>query len=127
MFGSWVDSNEELMQACQRFQICDELPEQIAYTPFESILQEGPQCGLIALAMYLKLAKQEVHELFKIAQSLNFTFNGEMFSAEDMCTLTKKYTDKKVEVYSGNLSSNQIIEFLLNQGILLVPYPLFNI
>ncbi|GLV43334.1 uncharacterized protein CBL_03877 [Carabus blaptoides fortunei] len=39
-----------------------------------------------------------------------------------MCTLTKKYTDKTVEVYSGNLNSNRIIEFLLNQGILLVPY-----
>lgn len=100
-------------------------PLRYFYTPTPNYLQEGPQCGLVALAIVTQNAtKESVQNLFETAKSANFTYNGEMFSVQEMCELAKsKLNRSAAEVFKGNLNCMFIKEFLLNGGRLLVPYP----
>jgi len=60
-------------------------------------LQEGPQCGIVALAMSgsENLLVQEVQDL---AKSKGFTNKGEMFSVENMAELAKSVFKKEVSI-----------------------------
>lgn len=104
-------------------QLCN--PLRYSYTPIPSYVQEGPQCGLVALAMVMQNAtKESVEDLLETAKAANYTYNGEMFSAQEMCQLARtKLPDNRVELYCGNLNQKFIREFLLNSGLILVPYP----
>lgn len=119
-----AEENEVLLTAFNRFNINYTDPDlKFSYTAFTSLLQKGPQCGLVALAMYCGLKAEEIKDLFQFAKEKEFTYQGEMFSVDDMCKLTRFYVNKQVEVYSGELYNRFIIDFLLNKGVMLVPYP----
>lgn len=100
-------------------------PTSYKYTPIPYYKQEGPQCGLAALAMIMKQAtKENVDDLFECAKAAGYTNHGEMFSARQMCLLAKsKLPDYKISLFKGNLNRNKIKHFLLNGGLMLVPYP----
>lgn len=122
----WFTRHTEIEKLYTLFgysQLCN--PLRYSYTPIPSYVQEGPQCGLVALAMIMQNAtKESVQDLLETAKAANFTYNGEMFSVQEMCLLAKtKLTDNKVEVYCGNLNRKFVKEFLLNGGLILVPYP----
>ncbi|KAK6009368.1 hypothetical protein OSTOST_25725, partial [Ostertagia ostertagi] len=58
---------------------------QVRILPVQPIIQNGPQCGLVALSMaaqLLDLEKKSTSEIFDTAKKLGFTNKGEMFSAE---------------------------------------------
>lgn len=125
----WADKYPDIYKTYTRFQL-EELnnPLNISYTPLPLIIQKGPQCGLVALAMCLKTLninlKQQniVDELYETAKTHNYTYNGEMFSAVDMLNLAKEYLpDRNVEIYSGTINTNEIKEFIMNGGLMLVP------
>ncbi|KAK6036677.1 hypothetical protein COOONC_25818 [Cooperia oncophora] len=57
----------------------------IKVLPVDPVIQNGPQCGLVALSMaaqLLSLERKDVSQIFDIAKKLGFTNQGEMFSAE---------------------------------------------
>lgn len=125
-YEQWFSKYPELDKLYKLFGYEELLnPLRYHYTPIPSCVQEGPQCGLVALAMLMQnSSKNAINELFECAKNANFTYNGEMFSVENMCELAKtKLKDIKIEVYRGNLSCKYIKEFLLNGGFMLVPYP----
>lgn len=119
-------SDTDLLQACNRFgDYFFNNSKQYKYTSFKPMYQQGPTCGLTALGMYCGIESSNDVEkiILEEAKNLGFTIQGEMFSTKHMCELTKKFTDNKVELYDGYLDSQEIKNFLLNGGVLLVPYP----
>lgn len=122
----WADKYPNVQKICRLFDYSVlSNPLRYNYKCIKSIIQDGPQCGLVALAMMLEgSTKDTVNEIFKTAKKLNYTYNGEMFSAADMCALTKTFLpNRNIKLHSGNLFDNHIKEFLLNGGCMLVPYP----
>lgn len=118
--------DKDLIQACSRYgEYFFNNTKTFKYTPFEPIYQQGPTCGLTALGMYLKLGTDEKIKniILNEAKNMEYSLKGEMFSCRSMYNLTKNFIDKKVELYNGYLSCDTIIKFLLNGGIMLVPYP----
>lgn len=120
---SWAVNYPDLHKICERFNLTElSEPKQVCYKPVEGVIQEGPQCGLVALAMLLENpTKEAVLKLLNEAQAAGFTYNGEMFSAKDMLELTKNSLQNKLTLYSGLLDSDEIKKFLLDGGLMLVP------
>lgn len=120
----WALDYPDLHKACTRFKYSDLLqPKTIIYKYLPSILQDGPQCGIVALAMCTKQpSKETVARIFQIAKESNFTNNGEIFSANDMVLLCKNFLKCKIELYDGALNCDNIVNFLRDGGTLLVPY-----
>lgn len=121
---SWANDYPDLQKMCLRFQLFElSNPIRFKYTPLKSIIQEGPQCGLVALAMCTREPSKEiVQKIYLDAKTNNFTYNGEMFSAIDMLELSKNCLPNHIELYEGVLFSEHIIQFLFNGGLMLVPY-----
>lgn len=105
------------------------LPLRYKYTSIPYYKQDGPQCGLVALAMIMrKPTKENVDDLFETAKKANFTNNGEMFSVKNMCELARmKLEGYRVELFKGDLCCDFIKEFLLSGGQMLVPYPFLGV
>ena len=61
-------------------------------------LQEGPQCGLVALAMAGD--NIDLEQIVRTAKERGYTKQGEMFSVEDMASLARKVLKRKVSVVS---------------------------
>ncbi|UJR14968.1 hypothetical protein I4U23_001947 [Adineta vaga] len=57
--------------------------ELIIYKPIQPILQEGPQCGIVALAMAMsnQSTNTTVQSIFDKAKELLYTIQGELFDA----------------------------------------------
>lgn len=122
----WADKYPNVQKICRLFDYSIiSNPLRYNYKFVESIIQDGPQCGLVALAMIIEgSTKDTVNEIFETAKKLNYTYNGEMFSAADMCALTKTFLpNRNIKLHSGNLCDDYIKEFLLEGGCMLVPYP----
>ncbi|XP_075222765.1 actin maturation protease [Lycorma delicatula] len=106
----------------------EEFPSHFAFIKLNPILQEGPNCGLAALAMAATATprKLSLNELFIEAKSQNFTHQGEMFSACDMARLAKTVIQPwfTVEILSGGMSANYdyILRSLFEGALMLVPY-----
>lgn len=100
-------------------------PLKYQYTSIPSCVQEGPQCGLVALAMIMQnISRDSINGLFEYAKRANYTYNGEMFSVEEMAQLAKvMLNDNELEVFRGDLNCKFIKDFLLDGGFILVPYP----
>lgn len=125
MSFAWAEPYPELHKMCILFGRTELLtPQKSIYQPLKIYIQNGPQCGLVALAMIIgKTTKETIDNIFQYAKEKGYTFNGEIFSANDMFTLTKKFLIKKnCQLYSGSLNSHKIKDFLLSGGLLLVPY-----
>lgn len=124
----WFAQYPELQDLC-RFGCSykEELTDarKYSYTPIPSYIQEGPQCGLVALAMIMQNATKDcVEDLFNSAKARNFTYNGEMLSVDYMIELaTAKLKNYTIRVHEGHLHNSFICDFLLDSGLMLVPYP----
>lgn len=126
----WASSIEELKTACQRHGVCLYAEPSIwRYTNFESILQVGPTCGLVALSMLLQKAMTP-DNILKIAKYLGYTNNGEMFSVKNMFSLIE-YVLKKVNIDNlaverckQKIFDERVVQALIDGSVMLVPYPL---
>ncbi|XP_029301584.1 actin maturation protease [Cottoperca gobio] len=96
------------------------------YVP--SLIQDGPQCGLVALWMSAHLRQPQSVDLEAVVQmalSRGYTAQGEMFSADNMALLAEEVCDCKAELLSGGLSGNNaatIIAHLWGRQPVLIPY-----
>lgn len=125
----WAEKFPDLYKILTLFQLKEvSHPSRYCYKPTESILQEGPQCGLVALAMCIKENQKDALKcIVDTAKNQNFTYNGEIFGVYYMANLAKKFLKgHEIEVFEGDLNCNRIEEFLLDGGFILVPYPLSN-
>ncbi|XP_039757675.1 UPF0692 protein CG33108 [Pararge aegeria] len=124
----WASNVPNLWEACAENRLClHEAPFQYKYKHFESIMQIGPTCGLVALSMLLN-GKVSPDELLNITKVVGYSNNGEMFSCKNMGLLAEKAISlAELEninfcVKTGGLFSEEIILELLNGAVLLVPY-----
>lgn len=87
-------------------------------------------CGLVALklaAQILKISSKsgegEIEALLKVAQENGFTYHGEMFSAQDMGSLARKYYKLSCNVVENGLNDiEKLKEHLCMGHPVLVPY-----
>lgn len=89
------------------------------------ILQDGPQCGLVALSMASQLLQDDpvsVEALFEVAKSLQFTKKGEMFSVENMKTLAEVCLRGPRAKILRSERREGIIRSLLDRKPVLIPY-----
>lgn len=120
--------DRDLSIACDRFgEYFYTYAKQFRYKSFKPVYQKGPTCGLTALGMYLGFDFNGIEKILQQARSSGYTKSGEMFSACSMCTLTESFTDKKVELFNGYLHCEEIVKFLADGGVMLVPYPFFTL
>ena len=96
-------------------------------TPTTPMLQEGPQCGLVALAMAAAAMGEEceVEHLVTLAREQGFTMRGEMFSVADMAELARQVLpnfEVKVEKGGRMAETQWLVDGLLAGSLLLVPY-----
>ncbi|XP_017488596.1 PREDICTED: UPF0692 protein CG33108 [Rhagoletis zephyria] len=84
---TWALKYPELQKACFLARICEERPPlHCQLRNVSVILQEGPTCGLTALSMLVG-GTPTAHELLQVARELQYTNNGEMFSAQNLFKL----------------------------------------
>jgi len=92
----------------------------------DPLLQEGPQCGLVALTMAgtSKGERLEVEEVQREAITRGFTFRGEMFSVGDMAELARSSLDREARVEDIGMMKDYswLLDTLTSGHILLVPY-----
>ncbi|XP_045776780.1 UPF0692 protein CG33108 [Maniola jurtina] len=124
----WASQEPQLWEVCAKNSLClHAAPFQYKYKHFESIMQIGPTCGLVALSMLLN-GEVSPDELLNITKMEGYSNNGEMFSCKDMGQLAEKAISlAELEninffVKTGDLFSEEIILKLLNGAVLLVPY-----
>ncbi|KAG7479725.1 hypothetical protein JOB18_033590 [Solea senegalensis] len=97
------------------------------YVP--SLIQDGPQCGLVALWMAAHLRRPalsvDMETVVQTARSRGYTAQGEMFSANNMALLAEEICGCKAELLSGGLSGNNaatIVKHLWERQPVLIPY-----
>lgn len=123
----WASKYPELQWTCSIHKISiDDPPIKCTYRQFRPLKQKGPTCGLVALSMLLN-NDVKVEDLLKQANDKKYSINGEMFSVDYLLDLldTNKTSDLKTWLHEGCLETVDVIEFLLNGGAMLVPYPFF--
>ncbi|CAF4788133.1 unnamed protein product, partial [Rotaria sp. Silwood1] len=96
--------------------------ELIVYKPIPSILQDGPQCGLVALAMAMNIHSYNitVQNIFEKAKELLYTIQGELFDARIIPNLCKQFNLKATLHQWTNITD--LIECLKSNYVCLVPY-----
>ncbi|XP_074133659.1 actin maturation protease isoform X3 [Sminthopsis crassicaudata] len=94
-----------------------------------SLIQEGPQCGLVALWMAgsLLALPQDVslERIVAVARERGYTAHGEMFSAASMARLAEEVFGCQVELLAGGLgepNQSRVLRHLISGRPLLVPY-----
>ncbi|XP_006871582.1 PREDICTED: UPF0692 protein C19orf54 homolog [Chrysochloris asiatica] len=99
---------------------CAELP---------SLIQEGPQCGLVALWMASTLLVPPdgvpLDRLLQVALERGYTAQGEMFSVADMGKLAQEVLGCHTELLCGGLGGpnrDYILQHIIAGHPLLVPY-----
>lgn len=97
------------------------------YVP--SLIQDGPQCGLVALWMSAHLREPQLSldmdTVVQTALRRKYTAQGEMFSADNMALLAEEVCGCKAELLSGGLSGSNaatIITHLWGRQPVLIPY-----
>lgn len=96
--------------------------------PVQPQLQEGPQCGLVAVSMASQLVNQSksthTDKLFQYAKECNFTKQGEMFSACNLLDLCKTFVDGESCICHVDKLANtsELCCDLLSGHIFIVPY-----
>ncbi|CAH0551287.1 unnamed protein product [Brassicogethes aeneus] len=123
---SWAKRYPDVYKICTLFQLCElSAPLKYNYTPLTGYLQNGPQCGLVALAMIQgNPTNESVLKIFNIAKNNDFTHNGEILSAEYMKILAEDVLggDYLVKLNTEGLNNQKIKDFLLGGGFVLIPY-----
>lgn len=96
-----------------------------------SLIQEGPQCGLVALWMAGTLLSTpdtdsvSLERLVQVAMERGYTAQGEMFSVADMAKLAQETLDCQTELLSGGLGGpnrDRVLQHLITGHPLLIPY-----
>lgn len=125
----WASGHPELWDSCSRNKLClQEPPFRYKYRHFDSIIQVGPTCGLVALSMLVD-GEVAADEILNITKSQGFSHNGEMFSCKNMAKIAEKVfslaelDNITFSVKNGGLFSKETIDKLLDGAVLLVPYP----
>ncbi|KAM8902829.1 actin maturation protease isoform 2-T2 [Spinachia spinachia] len=97
------------------------------YVP--SLIQDGPQCGLVALWMSTHLREPQLcvdmETVVQTALSRGYTAQGEMFSADDMALLAEEVCGCKAELLSGGIKGDNaaaVITHLWGRQPVLIPY-----
>uniref|UniRef100_A0A1A7W732 Actin maturation protease n=1 Tax=Iconisemion striatum TaxID=60296 RepID=A0A1A7W732_9TELE len=97
------------------------------YVP--SLIQDGPQCGLVALWMATHLLQlQQTIDMETVVQTAmrrGYTAQGEMFSASNLALLAEEVCGCRAELLSGGLSGRNgaaIIRHLWAGQPVLIPY-----
>ncbi|KAI1893216.1 hypothetical protein AGOR_G00121410 [Albula goreensis] len=97
------------------------------YVP--SLIQDGPQCGLVALWMAAHLlqppAGVSMETVVQTAMQRGYTAQGEVFSAQDMASLAEEVCGCRAEWLSGGMGGANSIHILrhLSVGLpALIPY-----
>lgn len=119
----WAQPHPELHRVCTLFGRVElRAPVAWSYRPLPSLLQQGPQCGLVALAM---LSGAPVEAIQARALDLGYTSAGELFSCAHMLELAQQFMRPPAtcHLYSGRLDDERIKRFLMLGVCLLVPYP----
>ncbi|KAL6087985.1 hypothetical protein STEG23_011245 [Scotinomys teguina] len=94
-----------------------------------SLIQEGPQCGLVALWMAGTLLSTpdsvSLERLVQVAMERGYTAQGEMFSVADMAKLAQETLDCEAELLCGGLGGpnrDRVLQHLITGHPLLIPY-----
>ncbi|XP_006995902.1 actin maturation protease [Peromyscus maniculatus bairdii] len=94
-----------------------------------SLIQEGPQCGLVALWMAGTLLSTpdsvSLQRLVQVAMERGYTVQGEMFSVADMAKLAQETLDCEAELLCGGLGGpnrGRVLQHLITGHPLLIPY-----
>lgn len=94
-----------------------------------SLIQEGPQCGLVALWMAGTLLSPPsgipLERLVQVATERGYTAQGEMFSVADMGRLAQETLDCQTELLCGGLGGpnrDLVLQHLVTGHPLLIPY-----
>uniref|UniRef100_UPI003AB04B1E actin maturation protease n=1 Tax=Centroberyx gerrardi TaxID=166262 RepID=UPI003AB04B1E len=97
------------------------------YVP--SLIQDGPQCGLVALWMATHLRQPQLtvdmETIVQTALDRGYTAQGEMFSAHNMALLAEEMCVCKAELLTGGISGNSattIIAHMCDGQPVLIPY-----
>ncbi|KAJ7304493.1 hypothetical protein JRQ81_012063 [Phrynocephalus forsythii] len=97
--------------------------------PVPSLIQEGPQCGLVALWMAGALLSppraMSLERIVQVALERGYTAQGEMFSAADMAVLAQEVFACQAELLSGGLegqNQRRILQHLWSGFPVLIPY-----
>lgn len=97
------------------------------YVP--SLIQDGPQCGLVALWMAAHLRQPvlrvDMETIVETALKRSYTAQGEMFSARDMALLAEEVCSCKTELLRGGISGDNastIIAHMCDGKPVLIPY-----
>jgi len=122
------DKDNDTKNALSHWQEHDNVNGEITASMWQktpkTILQQGPQCGLVALAMASESLGLpiELKSLFKEALHMGITKQGEMFSAAGLGRLASCFNINYM-LGEGTLNNTRVILELLSQGkVLLVPY-----
>lgn len=131
-FCSW-SQNPEVQRSCFFAGICiNDPPKECVYLKVEPILQVGPTCGLVAASMLMQ-GQPSAEELLQQAIELDYSNNGEMFSAKWLLAILnqnlpvssacfRNQANLNAYIADGNLSSEYIKEKLRHHCMILVPY-----
>ncbi|XP_041919276.1 UPF0692 protein C19orf54 homolog [Alosa sapidissima] len=97
------------------------------YVP--SLIQDGPQCGLVALWMASQLLQParniSMDVVVQTALTKGYTVQGEMFSAKDMTSLAQEVCGCKAELLKGGMDGvnfPRILRHLIEGQPVLIPY-----
>ncbi|CAF0965606.1 unnamed protein product [Adineta ricciae] len=96
--------------------------ELVLYKPIEPILQEGPQCGIVALAMAMSnhSCDVKVQSIFEKAKELLYTIQGELFDAHVIPHLCEQF-NLTATVHKW-AKVTDLVDCLQSGCICLVPY-----
>ncbi|XP_040832226.1 UPF0692 protein C19orf54 homolog [Ochotona curzoniae] len=94
-----------------------------------SCIQEGPQCGLVALWMAGTLLSPPngvpLEKLVQVAMERGYTAQGEMFSVANMGRLAREALGCQAELLSGGLGGTNkelVLQHLVSGHPVLIPY-----
>ncbi|XP_012888098.1 PREDICTED: UPF0692 protein C19orf54 homolog [Dipodomys ordii] len=94
-----------------------------------SLIQEGPQCGLVALWMAGTLLSPpsgiSLERLVQVAMERGYTAQGEMFSVADMGRLAQETLGCQAELIYGGLGGpnrTRVLQHLITGQPMLIPY-----
>nr|XP_027201236.1 UPF0692 protein C19orf54 homolog [Dermatophagoides pteronyssinus] len=130
-----LDEDQIVLFACQRFislfrSFINEYKSLTLFSLYhhcDSIIQNGPTCGLVALKMSLTLIDNEmdidIGKLYQKARSYGYTKFGEMFSVENMVKFISNEFLLTVEhCYDLERSMFDVVRHLCYRQPILVPY-----
>ncbi|XP_055384313.1 actin maturation protease [Condylostylus longicornis] len=124
----WAKKFPDIQQGCYLSQICVlTKPKACKFKNIQSIIQQGPTCGLTCLSMLINEALSP-KELLELAKNWQYTLNGEMFSAKNLCDILRKviteknYNNITCQLHEGPLNCAKVKNFITNDACLFVPY-----